>query len=208
MKKIISLLGLVICQTLVWSQTKMSDSEVVSFKNKIVTESKALQTLSANFTQTKHISFLNKPITSTGKLHLKSDEKLRWEYITPTKYTVVFRDKKLMVNNQGKQSTVDLAINKQFEKLSKLISGSINGNMFDDKEFVISYFKTDSDYLVKLTPKAKDLGKYIKEIALYFDKNGQLVNQTKMIEPNNDYTVITFTNKKINQPIHDSVFSL
>lgn len=208
MKKILSILSLIAIQTLVCGQTKMAESDVLKFKNKVTTESKSLQSLSADFVQTKHISFLSKPITSTGKLNLKNDEKLRWEYVTPTKYTVVFKDKKLLVNNQGKQTTVDLATNKQFEKLSKLISGSINGNMFDDKEFTIAYLQTDTDYLVKLTPKAKDLAKYIKEIELYFEKNGQLVHQTKMIEPNNDFTLITFSNKKINQPIHDSVFNL
>ena len=208
MKKIILLYSFIWFQVTCWSQVKMSDAEVVNFKNKVTTESKALQSLSANFTQTKHISFLNKPIISTGKLYLKTDEKLRWEYVTPTKYTVVFKNKKLLVNNQGKQSTVDLAANKQFEKLSKLISGSINGNLFDDNEFVVSYLQTNADYLIKLTPKTKDLAKYIKEIELYFNKKDQLVKQSKMIEPNNDYTIITFSDKKINQPIHDSVFNL
>jgi len=208
MKKIILLYSFIWFQVTCWSQIKMSDAEVVNFKNKVTTESKALQSLSANFTQTKHISFLNKPIISTGKLYLKTDEKLRWEYVAPTKYTVVFKNKKLLVNNQGKQSTVDLAANKQFEKLSKLISGSINGNLFDDNEFVVSYLQTNADYLIKLTPKTKDLAKYIKEIELYFNKKDQLVKQSKMIEPNNDYTIITFSDKKINQPIHDSVFNL
>lgn len=208
MKKIILLYSFVLFQTIGWSQTKMTEPEVTTFKNKVISDSKSLQSLSSNFTQTKHISFLSKPITSTGKLYLKNDERLRWEYLTPTQYTVIFKNKKLLVNNQGKQSTVDLATNKQFEKLSKLISGSIKGNLFDDNEFHITYFQTDSDYLVKLTPKSKDLAKYVKEIELYFDKKGKLVKKSKTIEPNNDYTVITFTDVKINQPIHDSVFNL
>ncbi|UYW00990.1 outer membrane lipoprotein carrier protein LolA [Flavobacterium agricola] len=208
MNKLIAFLFLFLIQPLAFGQTPLSPTEITAFKNKVTAESNALQTLTANFTQTKHISFLNKPITSTGTLHLKADNKLRWQYDTPTKYTVVFKDKKLFVNNQGKQSSVDLASNKQFEKMSKLISGSINGNMFNDADFNISYFKIDADYMVKLVPKDKDLAKYIKAIELYFDAKDQLVKQSKMIEPNNDYSVITFANKKINQPINDSVFNL
>ena len=207
MKKTLILLSLCL-QTIVFAQTKLSPNEITSFQNKVKTDAKALQSLTADFIQTKHISFLSKPITSTGKLYLKSNENLKWEYVSPTKYSVVFKDKKLLVNNQGKKSTVDLATNKQFEKLSKLISGTINGDVFNDKEFTISYFKYNNDFIVKLQPKAKDLAKYVKEIELYFDKTGQLVEQSKMIEPNNDYTVIKFTNKKINQTINDSVFSL
>ncbi len=208
MKKLILLVSLLGLQTLSFAQVKMTDSEIKNFQNKVTSDAMALQSLSADFTQTKHISFLSKPITSTGKLYLKSDEKLKWEYVTPTKYAVVFKNKTLLVNNQGKQNKVDLASNKQFEKLSKLISGTINGNLFDDKEFVVSYFKLDGENLVKLKPKNKDLIKYVKEIELYFDKTGKLVDKTKMIEPNDDYTLIIFSNKKINQTINDSVFSI
>nr|WP_317630675.1 outer membrane lipoprotein carrier protein LolA [uncultured Flavobacterium sp.] len=208
MKKILALISLFSLQAITFAQTKLSATEISSFQKKVTSESKALQSLTADFTQTKHISFLSKPITSTGKLYLKSDEKLKWEYLSPTKYAVVFKDKKLFVNNQGKKSTVDLATNKQFEKLSKLISGTISGSMFDDQEFTISYFKNNNEIIVNLKPKAKDLAKYVKEIELYFDKNGQLVEQTKMIEPNNDYTLIKFTNKKINASVNDSVFTL
>lgn len=208
MKKLILLLSLLGLQTLSLAQVKMTDSEIKNFQNKVTSDAKTLQSLSADFTQTKHISFLSKPITSTGKLYLKADEKLKWEYVTPTKYTVVFKNKTLLVNNQGKQQKVDLASNKQFEKLSKLISGTINGNLFDDKEFVVSYFKLEDQNLVKLKPKNKDLMKYVKEIELYFDKSGKLVDKTKMIEPNDDYTLIIFSKKKLNQTIHDSVFSI
>jgi len=94
-----------------------------------------------------------------------------------------------------------------FEKINKLIVGSVSGNMFDDNEFTITYFKTKDYNIAKLFPKTATIKKYIKEVNLFFAENESTVSQVKLIEPSGDYTKIVFKNKQVNAKIDDSAFT-
>jgi outer membrane lipoprotein carrier protein len=48
--------------------------------------------------------------------------------------------------------------------------------------------------------------KFIAAFELKFDKDSSQVTEVKLIEPNEDYTLIVFKNKQLNGSILDSVF--
>lgn len=188
-------------------EQKMSESEITAFKNSVNATAKNTKTLSTDFTQLKHMDFLSKDIETSGKMNFKSPNMLQWQYVKPYQYSIVFKNNKIFINDAGKKNNIDKGNSKMFDKLNKLIVGSVNGNMFDENEFTISYFKTKDFNVTKLLPKDASLKKYIKQMELYFDKTGNTVSQVKMIEPSNDYTKIIFKNKVINAKIEDSVFN-
>lgn len=188
-------------------ESKMTNTEIENFKKDVIADSKKIETLTADFTQYKVMSFLDKPIISKGKLYLKNPKSMRWNYSQPIDYNVIFNNGKIYINDEGKKSSVDLQGNKKFEKLNQLIVGSVSGNLFDTNDFVISYAKTDKSRIAKLQPKMKDVKKYIKEIQLTFYSGQSTVTEVKLIEPSNDYTKILFTNKSLNKTINASVFT-
>ncbi len=188
-------------------ESKMTNTEIENFKKDVIADSKKIETLTADFTQYKVMSFLDKPIVSKGKLYLKNPKSMRWNYSQPIDYNVIFNNGKIYINDEGKKSSVDLQGNKKFEKLNQLIVGSVSGNLFDTNDFVISYAKTDKSRIAKLQPKMKDVKKYIKEIQLTFYSGQSTVTEVKLIEPSNDYTKILFTNKSLNKTINASVFT-
>ncbi len=193
--------------TIFAQESKMSNSEIEKFKKEIVSDSKKIQTLTADFTQYKVMSFLDKPIVSKGKLYLQNPKAMRWNYTQPIDYNVIFNNGKIYINDEGKKSSVDLQGNKKFEKLNQLIVGSVSGNLFDTNDFIITFSKTDKARIAKLQPKLKDVKKYIKEIQLTFYSGQSTVTEVKLIEPSDDYTKILFTNKSLNQTINASVFN-
>lgn len=188
-------------------EQKMSESEITAFKNSVNATAKNTKTLSTDFTQLKHMDFLSKDIETSGKMNFKSPNMLQWQYVKPYQYSIIFKNNKIFINDAGKKNNIDKGNSKMFDKLNKLIVGSVNGNMFDENEFTISYFKTKDFNITKLLPKDASLKKYVKQMELYFDKTGNTVSQVKMIEPSNDYTKIIFKNKVINAKIEDSVFN-
>lgn len=188
-------------------EQKMSESEITAFKNSVNETAKNTKTLSTDFTQLKHMDFLSKDIETSGKMNFKSPNMLQWQYVKPYQYAIIFKNNKIFINDAGKKNNIDKGNSKMFDKLNKLIVGSVNGNMFDENEFAISYFKTKDFNITKLLPKDASLKKYVKQMELYFDKTGNTVSQVKMIEPSNDYTKIIFKNKVINAKIEDSVFN-
>lgn len=193
--------------TIFAQENKMSNSEIEKFKKDIVSDSKKIQTLTADFTQYKVMSFLDKPIVSKGKLYLQNPKAMRWNYTQPIDYNVIFNNGKIYINDEGKKSSVDVQGNKKFEKLNQLIVGSVSGNLFDTNDFIITFSKTDKARIAKLQPKLKDVKKYIKEIQLTFYSGQSTVTEVKLIEPSDDYTKILFTNKSLNQTINASVFN-
>ena len=138
-------------------ESKMTNREIENFKKDVIADSKKIETLTADFTQYKVMSFLDKPIISKGKLYLKNPKSMRWNYSQPIDYNVIFNNGKIYINDEGKKSSVDLQGNKKFEKLNQLIVGSVSGNLFDTNDFVITYVKTDKSRIAKLQPKIKDV---------------------------------------------------
>jgi outer membrane lipoprotein carrier protein len=207
MKIKILLLVLAICSFKIMPQEqKMTAQEITKFKETVESQSKTIKTIKTDFVQLKHMDFLTKDIESSGKLNFKSPNLLSWQYTKPYQYSIIFKNNKVYINDQGKKSTVD-AKSKIFEKINKLIIGSVSGNMFDDKEFDISYFKNKQHNIAKLIPKTVAVKKMIKQIDLYFPLKENTVSEVKLIESSGDYTKITFKNKILNAKIDDAVFT-
>ena len=208
MFKNIAFITLLLISSFVFAQnTAMTVAESKAFVTKISSESKEIKTLQSDFVQTKKMDFLDKNIVTQGKMSLKSPNTLSWKYTKPYQYSIIFKDNKIFINDQGKKSSVD-AKSKTFAKINKLIVGSSNGKMFSDPEFDVAYFKNGNFNIAKFTPKSAQLLKYIKQIELQFPKNESTVSQVNMTEASGDTTNIVFKNTKINAPIPASEFSL
>lgn len=187
--------------------TAMSGAEAKAFVAKVSSETKTIKTLQSDFAQTKKMDFLDKNIVTYGRMSLKTPNMLSWKYTKPYQYSIIFKDNKIFINDQGKKSSVD-AKSKTFEKINKLIVGSSNGQMFNDPEFSVTYLKNANFNIAKFTPKSSQLLKYIKQIELYFPKNESTVSQVNMTEASGDTTNIVFKNTKVNAPVATSEFSL
>ncbi|WP_245169107.1 LolA family protein [Marnyiella aurantia] len=189
------------------AQTKMNAAEIRQFTNLVSAESKKTKTLQANFVQTKKMDFLNKDLVTSGQMALQAPGMLSWKYTKPYQYSVIFKNGKMHINDQGKKSTFD-AKSRNFEKLNKLIIGSANGNLLNDPDFTVSYFKNSSGNIARFIPKSAQLLKYIRQVDLHFASNQSVVSQVNMLEASGDTTTIVFKNTKVNAPVPASVFSL
>src|SRR5690554_422995 len=187
-------------------ETKLTAQELSSFKKRVEKETQSLSSIRTDFEQSKHMAFLSNDIQSKGKMYLKSDGALKWEYTSPNVYSVIFQNNSILINDNGKKSTVS-GEQDMFKKINHLIAGSVSGKLFDDKEFDINYYKSGNNVLVKLVPNSKTLKKYISEVHLYFPQSEATVSKVKLIEPSGDYTLITFLNKELNVQIDPRIFN-
>lgn len=184
----------------------MTSAEIASFK-KVVSTAVKVKTLSADFTQYKKLGFVDKEIISSGKIYVVHPEKMSWVYSSPTNYSMIFKNNKIFINDQGKKNTIDVGKNKQFEKISQMIANGIAGELESSKDYNIAYFQNTTFNSIRVTPKAKDAQKYIQQIILSFDKKDNQVSEIKLIEPSKNYTRFVLKNKKTNQTINEQVFA-
>lgn len=208
MRRILLIAGLIIAgMQIAAAQTPLSAAEAENLRAKIIRTAQNTATVTSDFVQKKHLDFLENDVESSGRMYFKSPDLLKWEYTAPFVYGVVFKENKLLVNDDGNKSKVDLAGNKLFRSLNDLIAKSVTGDMFDEEEFTMRYFKVGGDYRVDFYPKRKELNTYIEIFQLTFDGAGAQVTEVKMIEPSADYTHIIFRNRLLNEKIADSVFN-
>jgi len=184
----------------------MSSNEIAEFKAQVQQRASQIQTISSDFVQYKHLAFLSNDIETSGSLKFKSPSTIKWEYLEPFQYAVLFKDEHMYINDQGKKSNIDIGSNELFENLNTLIVNSIKGSMFDQEKFSITYSKVEGGTMVDFIPKNPAFSKYIKSFQIQFNKQFD-VEIFKMIEPTDDYTRIVFKNKVINTPIGDAVFT-
>lgn len=188
------------------AQTKMSAVEANALKNTVKKLSNETQTITSDFIQYKHLDFLSNDIKSEGRLAFKSPDMVKWEYVKPFAYSVLFKNEKLFINDDGNKSNMDMGSNKIFKQLNQLITASIKGDMFDNAEFKVLYFKHNGSSEVHFTPTDEQFSEFIKVFHITFNDKGE-VQQVKMIEPSDDYTQIVFSNRNTNKPLLDEVFA-
>lgn len=189
------------------AQQKMNDKEIKSFKAEVVKTAKDITSITADFTQKKYMKSLAKPVESNGKLYVKMPDMILLETLKPDVSSIIFKGSKMMIKANGKSKEINLEKNKNFKQLSHLILGTYNGNLLNDDHFNLQYFKERTTKIVYLVPKSKEALKYMKQVELYFQGGETTVSEVKMIEPNNDYTLLTFKNKKKNVSINSTLFN-
>ena len=183
--------------------------DTVLFKNKLAEMTLKIKTIESDFVQEKRIDVLSEDITSDGHFCFKKENRIRWEYTTPTKYLIIINDTKITVKDNKKESNFDAKSNKVFAEVNDMLSKSMRGDIMGiGNKYRLQYFEEEKFYLVKMTPTAKAMKEFLKEIHLYFDKTDYTVMKVKMLEPSGDYTFISFKNKKLNEPVADEKFSI
>lgn len=190
-----------------WTQeVALTPKEAQELKAMVQKTAQATETITSDFVQKKHLDFLANDIETFGKMVYKSPNSIKWAYTEPYQYSVVFKDNQLHINDGGTKSDVNLSGNKMFQSLNDLMAKSMKGDLFNEEEFKMTYFKNEKNYLVRFEPIRKELNTYIKVFELTFDKKNGDVLEVKMIEPSDDYTQIIFENKLLNVAVDDEVF--
>lgn len=177
-------------------------------KEKINLISKHTNSLESDFVQVKTLSMLSEKITSKGHFCFKKDNLLRWEYVSPYSYIIVINKDKVLIKDESKLKKYDMNTNKVFKEINDVMISCIDGNILQSKKFTIAYGENEKGYRLELTPLMKGMKESMKKIYMYFDKAVTSVVKLDMIESTDDFTVIEFSNKKVNGDIPAEKFIL
>ncbi|MBQ3850595.1 MAG: outer membrane lipoprotein carrier protein LolA, partial [Bacteroidales bacterium] len=166
---------------------------------------KQLTSLSANFTQEKTSSLFTDKVVQKGKLMYKSPKQLRWEYTSPKAMTVIFSNGKVLLKTD-KGTTANP--NKMLSEMGNMIINTINGTFLkDNPDFSARYYKDKSGHITAvLTPVNKRIKNYYKNITITLNGNSHLAEKVVLTEVNGDATIISFSDKKTNATLSDTLF--
>ncbi len=184
-------------------------SDIKKAKTNLAQLTQKISTIKSQFIQEKHLSFLTENIISKGEFYFKNPGFLRWEYTEPFEYLIVLTDKNIFIKDEKNISSFDTESNKMFSEINNIMTGTIQGNIFNDNErFTVEYFENNQQYLLKLVPKMPKMKSMLQSIHIFIDKSDLSVARIKMTESSDDYTSITFINRKLNTTIDHDKFDI
>ncbi len=183
-------------------------SDITQFKNQFSSASQKIQTIKSDFIQEKNLSMLSEKITSKGKFWFKKDNLVRMEYSTPFQYLMIINKNNVYVKDGNKENKIATSSNKLFQQINKITVDCVQGTALSNTDFKFKIFENEKTFLVELTPVAKNLKEYFKNINIIVDKKDYSVSKIDMIELSGDNTMINFINKELNANIPDALFAI
>lgn len=180
--------------------------DVEAFKAKLKEAQQKTNTVKSQFTQEKHLSFMEDKVVSKGLFYLKKQGKMKIEYMSPFSYVVVFNGDKLYIKDGKKTTKIDTKTDKSFRQLNEVMTHSMNGEIDQIKGFESKYFQSKDYSLVELTPNQAEMQKMFEKIKLYLHPQSLQVAKLDLLEKSGDRTHMRFEQTQTNIPIPDETF--
>ncbi len=189
--------------------TPATKSQIQEISANIQKTASNTSTIESRFVQKKTLSVLSETVTSDGIMYYKKEDNLRWQYNKPYSYIFILSSGKVYIKNDNKVNSFDTESNKLFKEISRIMIGSVRGNLLSqNNDFTIQYYWSSKTVMVSLTPKSGELKKLMSLVKLTFSTSDWLVQSIELIESGGDNTIITFTEKNVNKGIPDTMFRL
>ena len=190
------------------SQSFVTVKDEASLRSKITQASLKINTIQCDFVQEKNLSMLSEKAVSKGKFYFKKDNCVRLEYLQPAKNLIVMNSGKMLMKDDKKTTQMDMHRSRAFQQLNNIIVGSINGSLFNGKDFAARFFEADKQIKIELTPLSKTLKGFLSTIVIVLEKKDFTASRIEMNETSGDNTILSFNAKEINGTLNDSLFSV
>jgi outer membrane lipoprotein-sorting protein len=171
-------------------------------------ESAKVSSFSADFTQSKYMKILTKPLVSKGRFYFQAPDSVRWEYTAPVKSILLMSRHGIKRYTHGSRGLVEdgSASTASMQVVLREISQWSQGRFTDNEHFAAT-LQGGREPKIILTPKEKGLSEMISciVITLSADRPGQL-KSVRIEEGAGNYTSFAFSNVKMNGKISESLF--
>ncbi len=182
--------------------------DISEFRQKMIETSENTHSISSDFIQLKHLSFLEEDVQSKGKFFFQKENKLRWEYTEPFYYLILFNNDSILIRDNSRTNIYDAASGRMFREINNIMLSMVNGSILESKNFEFEYFQNASGYKLELTPLEENMKEFLSKIRLFINKQDHSVDELYMLERSGDFTHIRFINKQLNEDIPQHIFDL
>ena len=192
------------------SQEAAPSNNYDNILKKLEENSRTINTLKGNFLQTKHIYSLNIQIESKGLFYYKKEnQKIRWEYSQPSKFSAIFNNGDFNIRNQDNSISAETNKGKLFTELNTVILSSLEGSLSKLDDFELSVYELEFGYLISLIPNSNiSISKLLTKIDIQFNNSDYTVSKIELFELNGDITSISFQSLAVNPSISDNLFNI
>lgn len=164
--------------------------------------SQKIEDLTANFTEQKFTVMLKKPLVSKGRVKVMGS-RTRWDTTEPHATTLFTDDKQIALYFPSRKTAEIYSIN---HRLRPLIVSPVPRLATLERHFHIEQVgdTPSAEFLrLRLTPKDDALAEFIDEVHVDVNLSTGVAHRFELIDPDDDRTVIEFTDIRINVALTD-----
>jgi outer membrane lipoprotein-sorting protein len=184
----------------------LKDSE--TFRQALAKVNAGRQTITSDFTQTKHLSLLEDKVKSKGRFFFRKQDQVRLEYTAPYAYLLIMNSGQILVRDGEKTSRINTRNSRMLQSVNRIIIDCMQGSVFRNPDFSVAVYENNNGYLLSLTPVQESMRQMFRQIEVYMDKKNLDVTRLTMTEAGGDFTDMDFVNTRHNLPLDDALFKI
>jgi outer membrane lipoprotein-sorting protein len=202
MKKI--LIYICLCVGIVGkAQSESTDSVIDRIKEANLRYS----SITSNFTQVRHLSFVAQDAVTTGKFFYRKPDYLLMRYEQPTGDLTLINNDHLVIIAAGKYSKASTKTSSRARTMKTILASCLQGDVSLIDGVTLSSEESADAWLVTANLKKKTKTG-VHQVVLAYDKSDMTLRTMRMNESDGSYTLYTLTDKTLNESIGDEVFKI
>jgi outer membrane lipoprotein-sorting protein len=165
------------------------------------------RTISARFTQTKHLSLLDEPLVATGRFTFKRPDRMRLDIESPHAATVLINGRQISLPGLSESDRQQLGMTPMaamFTELGAMFAGSPSALR---QHFDVVAEPVDGGILVTLTPTVPDWQRLFRTIRLRFVGPDLVIGAMQLDDALGDRLDIAMNDVERNRDVPDSLFA-
>jgi outer membrane lipoprotein-sorting protein len=165
------------------------------------------QTISARFTQTKHLSLLDEPLVSTGRFVFKRPDRMRLEVESPRAATILIKGREITIPGIPEADRQQLAMTpmaSMFSALGAMFGGSAEALQ---QHFRVAAVAASDGIEVTLTPTVPEWQRLFTTIRLRFTGPDLVMSAMRFDDPLGDRLEIVMSDVQRNEDVPDALFA-
>jgi outer membrane lipoprotein-sorting protein len=166
------------------------------------------RSVSARFTQTKHLSLLDEPLVSTGRFFFEQPDRVRLEIETPRAATIVVNGRDISIPGLTERDKEQLAMTPMASMFSEL--GGMFGGSAENlrRNFAVAAAPEDGAIALTLTPTVPAWQRLFRTIQLRFTEPDLVLGAMRFEDALGDRVEIVMRDVQRNPDLPDSLFTI
>ncbi len=164
------------------------------------------RTLAADFVQTKHLSLLAQPLTSSGHFTFKAPDRIRWQVEKPQPLTILINGRDVDIpglSTSDRDALAQAPLASLFTELGAVFTGSLDRLQ---ESFAVDAGAHQADIWLKLAPRQDSWKRLFRRIDIEFAAPAFLPQRMRLENAFGDRIDIEWTNVRRNLEVPDSAF--
>lgn len=173
--------------------------------DKIKEANKSLTTITSDFKQTMHLTFMDEDVLSNGKFYYRKPDRMLLKYSQPEGEMMLIKGDEITMVMMDQHTKVSAKSDPAIELIHTIFSSCLEGDARKIKDATVDAVEKGDFYEVTITIQG-DRARNMKAVQVRYDKKEMALSLLRTEDPDGGYTVYELTGKKLNQPIAEEVF--